>query len=201
MARPMRNMRIIDLVRREVKAVLRLSPWLLISLLFAVALLSVDLAATSGLFQSPPLTETLPPPPTKTVPPPPAPTQTAMPIITPTVAPTITAAVPLTPGAVPTEMPPAATTVPITPPATLAPSATPGLSEPEATAEEKQRYATEDSNLKFDLGMLFDSVALAATRVWLCCGVLLFVLIPVFFIALWVASKRRQQGENQQRQE
>jgi len=167
-----------------------------------VVLLSVDLAATSGLFQSPPPTEELPPtealpPPTETLP---APTWTVVPI-TPTEMLVITPTAQVAPTAIPIEIPPTATAMPLVPTAELAPSVTPALSEPEATAEEGGRYATEDSNLKFEWGMLFDSVALAASRIWLCCGVLLFILVPIFFIALWVTSRRHRQGEDQQRQE
>jgi hypothetical protein len=43
--------------------------------------------------------------------------------------------------------------------------------------------------------MLFDTVALAISRIWLCCGILVLVGIPVGFGILWVASKRRGQQE------
>jgi hypothetical protein len=41
--------------------------------------------------------------------------------------------------------------------------------------------------------MLFDSVALALSYGWLCCGAALMLLLPVSFLALWVASRRRRQ--------
>jgi hypothetical protein len=43
--------------------------------------------------------------------------------------------------------------------------------------------------------MLFDSLALLLSYAWLCCGGLLFLAIPLVFVVLWVASKRRQQQE------
>jgi hypothetical protein len=43
--------------------------------------------------------------------------------------------------------------------------------------------------------MLVDSAALALSYAGLCCGVLIFLSIPVFFLVLWLASKRREQGE------
>jgi hypothetical protein len=58
-----------------------------------------------------------------------------------------------------------------------------------------QRYAQEESTLLFDWSVLIDSVALGLSYVWLCCGVLVVVAIPTFFVILWMASRRRQQGE------
>jgi hypothetical protein len=43
--------------------------------------------------------------------------------------------------------------------------------------------------------MLFDSLALGASYVWLCCGILLLLGIPAVFVALWAASKRRAEQE------
>jgi hypothetical protein len=43
--------------------------------------------------------------------------------------------------------------------------------------------------------MLFDSVALFLSYAWLCCGGLVFLAVPLIFIVLWVASKRRQPQE------
>ncbi len=37
----------------------------------------------------------------------------------------------------------------------------------------------------------FDSLALGASYVWLCCGILLLLGIPAIFAALWLASRRR----------
>jgi hypothetical protein len=76
---------------------------------------------------------------------------------------------------------------------TPVPSPTGGTGEASPTPDENQRYAEEDSNLKFEWGMLFDSVALFLSYIWLCCGGVLFLAIPLFFVVLWVASKRRQQ--------
>jgi hypothetical protein len=43
--------------------------------------------------------------------------------------------------------------------------------------------------------MLFDSIALFLSYLWLCCGALIFMAIPVVFVVLWVASKNRRQQE------
>jgi hypothetical protein len=73
--------------------------------------------------------------------------------------------------------------------ASPAASTTPSPTQPEATADE--RYAEGESNLKFDWSMLFDSIALGASYIWLCCGVLVVVSIPVAFAVLWVGGRRR----------
>jgi hypothetical protein len=49
--------------------------------------------------------------------------------------------------------------------------------------------------------MLFDSVALGLTYMWLCCGVLVLFGIPVVFVILWVASKRQAQAQDVAEQE
>jgi cytoskeletal protein RodZ len=193
MTRPMKKLEIVELARREVKAVLKLSPWLLASLLLAAVLWSTDLAATSGLFQSPPEATPTTEPSTPVV----TPTLTLTPTLgpteapPPTVEPTVTAEPALPPAetevpAIPTEVPP-----------TTAPTASPidEGAEPEPTEDEVQHYADENADLTFEWGMLFDSVALGASAVWLCCGVLVVLGIPVFFFALWVVGKRRRQDE------
>jgi len=178
-------------LRRELRAVLRLAPWVLASLLLAAILWRTDLAAVSGLFQSPPTATVTSEPPTAT----PTEEPTAIPTDTPVVelptdAPTVE---------LPTDTPPpTATQEPTAPPAqptaTLEPSATP---EPTATTEagsEDTRY-DENADLAFDWGMLFDSVALGVSYLWLCCGILLLFAVPVVFAVLWVASKRREEPE------
>lgn len=57
------------------------------------------------------------------------------------------------------------------------------------------------SGLLFDWGMLFDSVALAMTYIWLCCGVLVLAGIPVVFVVLWMASKRYRPSTPQEQQQ
>ena len=59
---------------------------------------------------------------------------------------------------------------------------------------QEERYADENTGLKFEWGRLFDSTALFLSYVWLCCGVFVFLAIPIAFVVLWQASKRRQQG-------
>jgi hypothetical protein len=180
------------LMRRELRAVLRLTPWVLISLLLAAILWRTDLAAVSGLFQSPPTATVTSEPPTAT--------PTEEPTETPTVElPTDTP--PPTATLEPTA-PPVSTSVPTAlPTATLEPSPVPAETTstptPTATVEagaEDSRY-TPEGDLAFDWGMFFDSVALGVSYLWLCCGILLLFAVPVAFAVLWVASKRREEQE------
>lgn len=183
----MKNIKMFELIRREAKALLRLSPWILLSLALALGVLRADLVATSGLFQSPatstPTIEATAtaeaPEPTSTVPPTltSQPTQTLVPTATMTVQP---------PTVTPTLMPPTAT-------ATVPPTVQSVV--PTATVDERQRYSDEGTGLIFEWGTLFDSVALGVSYLWLCCGAIIFVLIPIVFIVLWMASRRRKQQE------
>ncbi len=208
---PTKSLATVGFVRREVNAVLRLSPWVLASLLLAALFWHPELAATGGLFQSPQDTPT----PTPTLAPTLAPTATAeiLPSATATAeapAPTTTetATIPPSPPTetpvlavtatlVPTNPPtptPVPTETPVIPTATLAPAVATSTPVP-AGQDGTDRYAQEESNLLFNWTMLFDSVALGMSYVWLCCGVLVLVGVPIFFISLWVAGRRREQGE------
>jgi len=194
MVRPTRKSRTIQQLRRELGAALKLCPWVLAALLLVAVFWQADLAATTGLFQSPPTAA----PPT-TTPPALIPTSTplAVPPLAPTEAITAEATVELTPTAtleltatpepIPTETPsPQATAIEEVPTATW-------TAEP--TAEEgdtEGRYAEGESGLQFEWGMLFDSVALGLSYIWLCCGVVILVGIPVLFAILWSASRRRR---------
>jgi len=190
----MDTLKLVTLLRRELRAVLRLSPWLLLSLLLAAALWRTDLAAVSGLFQSPPEATATSEPPTAT------PTQepTAPPAETPTVelpTDTPTPEATLAPTETPT-LPPTATlepspaVEPSPPPADITPTLT---ITTEAGAEDS-RYS-EEADLAFDWGMLFDSAALGVAHLWRCCGILLLFAVLVAFAVLWVASKRREARE------
>jgi hypothetical protein len=215
MTRAMRIGKISRQVSQEVKTAMRLSPLALVALLLVVLLWRSDSAANSGLFQSSPvetptiapttpaveLTPTVPGVGTETPPAPgtatpttevtlPAETLTPGPIETVTVQPPLTPEPTLTQEAqtpTPTETGAAET-------ATPEPSPT---SEAEVTPDDRARYPEGESNLEFEWGMLFDSVSLFLSYAWLCCGVLIFLAVPVIFIVLWVASKRRQQQEEE----
>ena len=44
--------------------------------------------------------------------------------------------------------------------------------------------------------MLIDSLALAVSYAWLCCGVLAILGLPVMFVVLWVTgTNRRRAGQ------
>lgn len=176
MTRPMKNQKIVRQVRREVKAVLKLLPLIVASLLFATLLWHADLSATSGLFQSPPTGEPGSPTPEIT------PTEVTPEAPTATTEPTAT----LAPSDTPTLPPPTATE-------TSTPVPTSFLATP--TPDSSQRYPDEDSSFRFDFGALFDSTALAASYAWLCCGLCSLFLFPLLFVVLWIASVRRRNQE------
>lgn len=207
MIRSMKNQGMVRRVRRELKAALSTSPLILASLLLASMVWRVDSAAISGTFQSSiigtatapaPLdtaTPTAPGQPTATTP-----LETATEALpgTATVGPSAPAPAdtatlmptdgPAEPSAseMPTELPPIATLTP-------APTNAEGAVEP--TPDERQRYPDGETELKFEWGMLFDSLSLLLSYLWLFCGVLVFLTVPTLFIVLWVASKRRQQQQ------
>jgi hypothetical protein len=195
-------------LRREGRAVLRFTPWLLLSLLLVLVLWQADTAALAGLFQSPP-TDTPVVPATNT----PAATPTLLPTATATQAITQTAT-PLpsdTPAIVPSATPAVTPTLTLTvaptqplpageealtPPAAGEEALTPpagGEEGGEAAEDDRGRYPEGESSLSFEWGMLFDAIALALSYTWLCCGVFIVLGVPLFFIVLWVASSARRQ--------
>jgi hypothetical protein len=202
----MKHTEIVRRIRREFKAFWKLTPWLLVAVLAGWLLWRSDLAASTGLFQSPPPTLDLfqSPPSTATIapPPPPAtptdvPTEVVAPVVTTTEAFTATLmpSPTLEPTATAIEILPTPTQAPETPVpiATFAPTATMGSVESTATIPE--RYSAEDAGFVFDFSTLFDSVALGASYAWLCCGALLLLLVPLFFLVLWLAGKRRERNK------
>ncbi len=204
MAGPMRKSEWIERFQREARAGLRLSPWLLLALLLVLVLLQAEPTALAGLFQSSPVdTPAIPPTststseampsqvPTATYTPALTYTPTVLPIDTPTILPSDTPTVTVLPSDTPTLTP------------TLELPADEGVLTPTATVEveggqdttDQGRYAEGESNLSFDWGMLFDAVALGLSYVWLCCGGLIVVAVPLVFIVLWVAGARRKRTE------
>ena len=189
MVRPTRKSRAIRQLRRELGALLKLCPWVLAALLLVAVFWQADLAATTGLFQSPP---TAAPPTT-------APTDEPPTLSSPEPSEAITVEATV-------ELPPTATLEPTAtqePTATDTPSPEPTATEPAATAtwtpepeggegEARGRYATGESELEFEWGMLFDSVALGLSYIWLCCGAVVLVGILIAFAAVWIASRRRR---------
>jgi hypothetical protein len=207
----MRKQPIAEMLRREARAILKMVPWLVAALLMTALIWRTDLAAIAGIYQSPSGVFQSPPEETAT-PVPPTDAPTAEPTV-PRITATPTEEVAATPTTEPTSVPaatapptitpvPSATLFPTltsTPSATALPTlttvplATQSVDQGEPTPDDP-RYSEGDSNLRFDLGMLFDSVALGLTYMWLCCGVLVLFGIPVVFIILWVASKRQAQA-------
>ena len=173
---------------------LKLAPLVLASFVLVAILWRTESAAISGLFQSSPV---------ETPPPVSSPTSTSE-----SADATASPAPSQSPGATLTAAPaetasPTASTVATDPPPTDTPvaSGTSETAEPEATPDESQRYPEGESNLKFEWGMLFDSLALFFSYVWLCCGILLFIAIPFLFFVLWRASSNRQDEGGDERGE
>ncbi len=180
---------------------------LLALVLLALSFWQGDLAATSGLFQSPE-TATMEPTATEQTAEPSTPTESVEPPTStteaPALEPTSTPAVP--PSEVPTdEEPPVVTkeprrTEPILEATEPSPTATEQLYESaaEEDAEPPSRYPDDDSNLVFDWGTLFDSLALGLSYAWLCCGVILTIGLPLLFVALWSRGRREQETEEEE---
>jgi hypothetical protein len=194
MTRPTKNQEMVRRLRREVKAALKPSPLLLAAVLVAAMVWRADSAAISGTFQSSIIGTATAPAPLDTA----TATATGQPTATAPLG-TATEALPGTatvgpsapaPGDTATGMP---TEVP--PTATLTPAPTDVVGTVEPTPDDKQRYPDGETDLKFEWGMLFDSVSLLLSYIWLFCGVLIFLTVPILFIVLWVASKRRQQQQ------
>jgi hypothetical protein len=76
-------------------------------------------------------------------------------------------------------------------PAAMQPTAEP-LSTPEAPAGDRRRYVEGESPIIFQWDMLIDSLALAVSYAWLCCGVVAIVGLPVMFVVLWVMGTNRR---------
>lgn len=177
----MKRWGIIQFLEREGRAVLQISPWLLLALGVAMFWFGANRTATAVPFQSPLPTE------------PASPTPEVPPILTPTVTltPTLEPTVLMTPTAMPTEVPPTATALPPTPTLSPTPQLTATASTPAVPSDQSRRYPDEEASYRFDWAELLDSVALGASYLWLCCGILIFLAVPVLFLALSIASKRR----------
>ncbi len=203
MTRPMNNWEVARQLRREAKAALRLGPLVLAALLLATILWRADSAAISGTFQSSIVGTPTAPTPVDTATPVLPATATGQPTApvppgTATAEPTAPAP-PETPTSIPTEASaePSATVMPTELPATETPGPAPTIAEAtvEPTPDDKQRYPEGETDLKFEWSMLFDSVSLLLSYIWLFCGVLVFLTVPIIFIVLWVASRRRHQQQ------
>lgn len=176
---------------------------LAVLLVSALAVGQGDLGAASGLFQSavtPTMEQTatsLPETSTAT-PSPEAPIATAEPATPEPTSPPPTAVPELpTTEPLPSDTPAAA----IPPGEVEATAAVPEATEEEpdtsagAEAEPPGRYPDEESPVRFEWDTLFDSLALGLSYGWLCCGVVLLIALPGFFLALWARGKREQEPE------
>jgi hypothetical protein len=99
----------------------------------------------------------------------------------------------------PAEQPPAeqpATTEPATSPQPVGEAAPAPTLEPLApvTTEEEDDYpppATGDTPMVLDEAELIDSVFVSAAYLWLCCGVILLLLIPLAMLILYIRGRSK----------
>jgi cytoskeletal protein RodZ len=184
-------------------------PWLVLSLVVAGLLLPGTTAASILVFQSSPSqppTNTPVPPPTNT--PVPPPTNTPVPPPTNTVAPPPTevatdaaaeqevasptpveAATPTMEGPPPTEEMETLSTEEAVPTeaATEVATATPA---PSATPVEAQESGGSSQSI-VNWAKFWDTMAVTVAYPWLCCGILLLLLVPVGLIYLEIKGRRR----------
>ena len=96
----------------------------------------------------------------------------------------------------PTQLP--AAEVPTLPPPTTAPAAeqaTPVPPPPRVPGEETQP-GSGSGEVIIDSGLLIDSILVYVSYAWLCCGILLFILIPIVFVGLYVWGAQRRKNAN-----
>jgi hypothetical protein len=203
--------------RRSLRGVTPLIPLVFLIALFAALLLHAGRgpAFASQLFQSPvsPAQQPAPPPPPApkpTRPPAAQPTQPAAQpkperVLPPTVPapagqPTQPAVPPTQPPAPPTQ-PPVPPTATQPPPPAAAPTEAPPqevtpiqrVAPPVVPGEETQPGSGE---VVIDSGLLIDSILVYASYAWLCCGILLFIFIPIAFIGLYIWGAQRRKNAN-----
>lgn len=180
--------------------------WLAVALLVAAALAPGGVSASRLVFQSsqspPPATPTLPPPtpvPPTPVPPTPVPPTPVPPTPTPVVAPTQAPAQPP-----PTQMP---GVEPSPPPVQPAQVVTPTLAQPTQApvvpvqptqpppflpaAVEEPSAPAESTRTVINLVKFWDTLAVTAAYPWLCCGVVLMLMVPVVLLFLEIKGRRR----------
>lgn len=145
-----------------------------------------------------------------------APQPTAKPkpekVLPPTVPPPAAQPAQVEPTAVPpTQPPPAQQRVPAAP--TQAPAAEAPTSPPPTTAPPAEEQATPvpppppvpgeevqpgsgSGEVIIDSGLLIDSILVYVSYAWLCCGILLFILIPIVFVGLYIWGAQRRKNAN-----
>jgi hypothetical protein len=202
------------LTRRSLRGATPLLPLIFLLALGAAFLLQTGKgpALASQLLQSavsPAKQQPAPPPPPKPTRAPAQPAAKPKPerVLPPTVA--APAGPPTQPPVPPTEQgappaPPAATQAPAEPPAAPAPTLAPPTEAAPPEAAPTQRVAPpivpgqetqpDTGEVVVDSGLLIDSILVYASYAWLCCGILLFILIPIAFIGLYIWGAQRRKN-------
>jgi hypothetical protein len=169
-----------------------------IVLLFAMAvfltLFIADENVFAGkLFQSP--VDTSPPPPAEAPPadppPPEAPPAEAPPVEPPPVEPAVEIEAPVSP------IPPGSPALPSgsEPPPLAQPTLLPSRSNQEDRSIDGERAEEDSPNFILDQVELVDSIVVTGAYFWLCCGVALFLLIPLIFLLLQIRGHLKLQRE------
>lgn len=71
------------------------------------------------------------------------------------------------------------------------PTTTTGQSRREREEQEQADAADESPNFILDQAEFIDTVVVSGAYIWLCCGVLLFLLVPVFMLVLYVRGRSK----------
>ncbi len=78
-------------------------------------------------------------------------------------------------------------------PAEPAPTAGQSRRERERTGQEQEQAvaADESPNFILDQAEFIDTVVVSGAYIWLCCGVLLFLLVPIFMLVLYIRGRSK----------
>ena len=184
---------VLTAVRHQVGRMPAWLPWLGVALLVAAVLAPGTVDASRLVFQSPPESTPIPPTPTP-IPPEPQPTATPIPPAEPPTPTPIPPAQPPTPTPIPPAQPPTPTPIPPAQPPT--PTPIPAVSSPTPVAPTVTPTASPTATpggtnqpivnwVKF-----WDTIAVTFSYPWLCCGVILILLVPVVLLFLEIKGRR-----------
>ena len=71
------------------------------------------------------------------------------------------------------------------------PVSTPGRSSRNRAVEEPSASTDESHNFILDQVEFIDSVVVSGAYIWLCCGVMLFLLVPIFMLVLYIRGRSK----------
>lgn len=184
---------ILAYLRRNMKTATPLVPLITLAMIISSILLQSDgLVSASQLFQSPvsPVQEqSQKPTPEKVLPPSEPIPAKPTPVPLPTQPPATQPPVPPEPVELPTQPPQPEPTQPAAQP-TETPTAPPPIVDVPSPAQPAPAYPG-GAEIVIDSGLLIDSLLVYVAYAWLCCGVLIFIMIPIGFLLLYVWGAQR----------